>query len=426
MKKIKTDPNRQAELQAMEYDSAVRRLLISPRGASFDPEELYERTGVRFQGESFVAASLEDDPTAPPSPPPEDESTPSQRYLILRDLILSVFQETHRAVVCNLNGRILCLVNWQTGAANWHGSFSALVDELNRRLWAVNGFRFQCVVSRMFQGLGGLEQAQKELEEAGSYRQLLGGLPGEVLFYDGLLRTVERESGGNALAEEQERSRLLQQALLQGDSEEAKAVFRQIVEKNFVTSRPAIKFVPLRIFSVIDSFLKSLNQAGDELGFREELQALDAAPRLLEAKGIWELQATAEALLEEYQAVFDRNRRDISLPYQIKAYVQEAYADPNLNVNRVADHFQVTPTYATRTFKQAFGLGILQYIQQVRMQEAKALLSTHTVKTAAELVGFSSSAPLIRLFKKLEGQTPAQFIGQSGRKDSHEEKGEAI
>lgn len=402
----------QEEVDLMRYDSAVRRLFTQMPGEEFDPAVFGADTGVRFTGDHFIAAEFEDDPGYPSCPPDNvAETTPYERYRCLRDLVLSVLGREHPSALCNQNGRLICVINWQGGDANWHGSFSALVDELNRMLWAQMHFRFQCVVSRMWIGIPGLARAEKELSQARSYRMLMGGLPGEIVFYDGILRTTgleawEAPQGGEELA----RNRDFLQALLRGDVRRGKEIFHRIMEENFVLSRPAVQFVQLRIFSVIDYFLKSLSHAAEEFGLQAELAKLDAAPRLLAAESVWDLEDTAGELLDQFQVLIGENGRPSRLPFQMRAYILAHYGDPNLNVNQVSDLFHVTPTYAIRIFKQQFGCGILGYIRQVRVEEAKRLLvSARPVKEIAKMVGFGTSAALIRSFKKLEGTTPAQF-----------------
>lgn len=405
------------ETALMRYDSAVRRLFTRMPGDSFDPESFFADTGVRFSGPRFFAAEFEDDPGHPSCPPENvEETAPYQRYRALRDLVLSILGREHPAVLCNQNGRLACVVNWQGGEANWHGSFSALVDELNRALWERMHFRFQCVVSRMYPARSALPQAERELAEARRYRRLMGGLSGEILFYDGILRTTgleEREAPPGE--DESARNRDFLQALLRGDAPQAKEILHCIVAENFILSRPAVQFVQLRMFTVIDYVLKSLNHAAEELGLQQELAALDAAPRLLAAENVWKLEETAGALLDQFQAVIGENGLRSRLPFQARTYIREHYGDPDLNVNKVADVFHVTPTYATRAFKQQFGCGILSYIQQVRVEQAKRLLnSTRPVKEIAQMVGFSTPASLIRSFKKWEGTTPAQFSSMTG------------
>lgn len=403
------------ELAVMRYDAAARRLFAAlPGGGAFDPEAFAADTGLRFAGERFFCVQLEDDPRFP-SRPPEDEGalSPCQRYLELRELVGGVLGRDQPAAVCNQSGRILCAVNWQGGAANWHGRCAQLIGELNEALWRSHGFRFQCTVSRMGEGVASLPQAARELDQAREYRTLMGGLPGELLFYDGILRTTglgERQE--DTARRSEARRQELRQALLQGSAGRARAILHTVLEEDFVATRPAVQFVQLRLFSVIDGLLKGLEYAAGELGIQEAWAAENAAPRLLGASGVWALEREAGELLDRFQALAEEQGGIHRLPYRLRSYIRSHFADPNLNVSQVADQFHVTATYATRVFKQAFGCGILGYIQQVRLERAKELLrGGRPVKEAAAAAGFATPTALIRLFKKLEGTTPAQFAG---------------
>ena len=398
----------------MRYDAAVRRLFTALPDEEFDPAAFALDTGVAFFGEQFFGVQLEDDPRYPSCPPPNAaQLSPCQRYVALRDLVCSVLGREQPVAVCNQSGRILCAVNWQGGAANWHGRFSSLLEELNGALWTGMGFRFQCTVSRMGEGVGSLPQAARELDQARAYRTLMGGLPGELLFYDGILCTTglgERQEDAARRAEA--RRQALRQALLQGSAARARDILHTVLEENFVSSRPAVQFVQLRLFSVIDGLLKGLEYAAEELGIQAAWGAENAAPRLLAASGVWELEREAGELLDRFQALAEEEGSLHRLPYQLRGYIRAHFADPNLNVNQVADQFHVTATYATRVFKQTFGCGILGYIQRLRVERVKGLLRDgQTVKEAAAATGFTTPATLIRIFKKLEGTTPAQFAG---------------
>ena len=410
------------EADLLRYDSAARRLLSSLPAGDFSREDLYRDTGVRFTGDRFLLAKFEDDPGHPPCPPPDaDRTTPGQRYVALRDGILAVITAEHPAVLCNQGGCLLCVINWQGPAVNWQGSFAALVERVNRMLEETFLFRFQCTVSRMGTGPDSLPKANREVEEAGSYRKLLGGLPGEIVFYDGILRTTGLEHRESPALQE-ERQRQLQMALLQGSTEEGKRIFHEVVEDYFVCSRPAVQFVQLRLFEAIDLLLKAMEKAAYEMGRQSDLRELQAAPRLLSAENVWAMEETADKLIDEFVERAGANGLQARLPNRIRTYIRTHYQDPDLNVNRVADEFHVTPTYATRVFKQEFQCGILTYIQQVRVDEAKRLLGhTATVKEISEQVGFSNPAALLRCFKKLEGTTPAQFI-ESGTSYDAERK----
>lgn len=401
----------QAELSSMYYDQTARRLFAPDEGRGLSPEKLYQDTGVRFSGDRFVLLQLEDDPQFPPAKPEDaGEVSFQKRYIRLRELILSVLAQHYPVVVCNRNGRIVCVLNWQGREENWHGTVSALIDTLNARLWQELGFRFQCVVSRMFTGLERLAEKERELVKAQNYRVLMGGLAGQTLFYDGILRTTGLREQDTADWDDSALNREFSQVIQKGEMEQAKEIFHQIIQRNFVDSKPAVQFVQLRMFSVIDYLLKSLEKAGRDLDIRQEIGALNAAPRLLEAENVWKLEEIADQILNEIGAIFAGNELVSGLAFRTRNYINEHYADGDLNVNKVSDVFHVTPTHLTRVFKRQFGVGVLNYIHQVRVNVAKRLLNSGaTVKEVAKQVGYSNAATLIRVFKRLEGTTPARF-----------------
>jgi AraC-like DNA-binding protein len=95
------------------------------------------------------------------------------------------------------------------------------------------------------------------------------------------------------------------------------------------------------------------------------------------------------------------------------AYIDEHYMDENLGLTEVSAVFGITPSYATRVFKQYTGRGIYETIQHVRLAAAKDLMRTdRTMKQIAQMVGYTSFLSMNRAFKKYEGTTPSRFREQ--------------
>jgi pentatricopeptide repeat protein len=251
----------------------------------------------------------------------------------------------------------------------------------------------------------------------------MGGLAGQTLFYDGILRTTGLQGRNDREQDDAALNREFSLAIQHGDMEQAKALFHQMIRRNFVDSKPALQFAQLRMYSVIDYLLKSLEGAGRELDLSQEIAALNAAPRLLAAKSVWQLEEVAGALLDELGAALGGSDQLSSLAFRARGYINDHYRDVNLNVNQVADVLAVTPTHLGRVFKRQFDVGVLGYVHQVRIQEAKRLLNTDaTVKEVAQQVGYSSTATMIRAFKRLEGTTPARF-GEQAEGDAEQKGG---
>jgi transcriptional regulator GlxA family with amidase domain len=64
-----------------------------------------------------------------------------------------------------------------------------------------------------------------------------------------------------------------------------------------------------------------------------------------------------------------------------------------------------------RRFQTATGHAPLEYVQRVRIEEAKQLLETecHSVEQIAAEVGYSDAVSFRRLFKRMVGETPTAY-----------------
>lgn len=94
---------------------------------------------------------------------------------------------------------------------------------------------------------------------------------------------------------------------------------------------------------------------------------------------------------------------------EIKQYILAHYTENDLTAASVAATFQMSGSYLSRTFKDYTGSNILDYIQRLRVDAAKDLLRTESVKNTAQRVGFWDTQGLVRAFKKHEGVTPSEY-----------------
>uniref|UniRef100_UPI0033418105 bifunctional transcriptional activator/DNA repair enzyme AdaA n=1 Tax=Bacillus cytotoxicus TaxID=580165 RepID=UPI0033418105 len=97
----------------------------------------------------------------------------------------------------------------------------------------------------------------------------------------------------------------------------------------------------------------------------------------------------------------------------ITEYV-DSHCDETLTLEVLALLSHGTPYHLHRTFKKIKGMTPVDYIQHVRTEKAKMLLTTFDdpVSEVGESVGLSNTPYFITLFKRKTGQTPEAYRRQ--------------
>ncbi len=98
------------------------------------------------------------------------------------------------------------------------------------------------------------------------------------------------------------------------------------------------------------------------------------------------------------------------LVYQLKKYIR-ANLGGDLSLESICRDFYVSRTKLYHLSREAFGMGISQYVRTARIREAKRLLRSGdlSVSEIAVAVGIPDDNYFIRLFRASEGITPLQY-----------------
>ena len=96
---------------------------------------------------------------------------------------------------------------------------------------------------------------------------------------------------------------------------------------------------------------------------------------------------------------------------QIREYILENYADPELSLNKLSEQVYLTPTYVSSLFKRYMNSNFKEYLINLRMREACNLLKNTELKTyeVSERVGYPNPQYFSVLFKKYTGETPTGY-----------------
>ncbi len=95
-----------------------------------------------------------------------------------------------------------------------------------------------------------------------------------------------------------------------------------------------------------------------------------------------------------------------------EAYVQKHFSSDILNVLSLANAFAMSESTLLRQLKRLTGLSPLQYVQEVRLTEARRLLETRRYNSIAQVaskVGYDDARTFTRSFKQRFGKRPSEF-----------------
>ena len=96
---------------------------------------------------------------------------------------------------------------------------------------------------------------------------------------------------------------------------------------------------------------------------------------------------------------------------QAKDYLIAHYRREDLTIDETARALKVTPEHLRKVFKDWYGISPRAYLQQYRLEQAKALIDTNEIKLGevAGLCGFAYNSYFYELFHRVTGLTPAQY-----------------
>lgn len=100
---------------------------------------------------------------------------------------------------------------------------------------------------------------------------------------------------------------------------------------------------------------------------------------------------------------------------------QKAYINPSLTLPKLSQLVRCPINHLSQVINAGFGMSFFDYLNSYRIEEAKRLLEryddpTRSILSVAFDVGFNSNSAFYSAFKRLCGQTPAEYRRSHARK----------
>ncbi len=198
-----------------------------------------------------------------------------------------------------------------------------------------------------------------------------------------------------------------------GDFARAYGLIRNALDEILYQKSYPIYIIRCFMFEVAGTILKAIGETEKENGIR--LGCSKNLNNIFYADSVIEMEYILKEYLKEVCECIAESNKGVASPFceKIKQYVRENYADADMNVNAIAARFYINPAYLSNMFKRNTDIKLLDYINKVRIDEAKKLMLANpeiTIEELSEKSGFKNSRTFRRIFLKYEEVSPSKFV----------------
>ena len=197
-----------------------------------------------------------------------------------------------------------------------------------------------------------------------------------------------------------------------GDIGQCKSILNKIFDENYnnrnLDARPA-KWL---LFNILSTALKILDEIGLQYSDLPGID-IDSIDSLLSSESFYKAYLN---IVKLYEGIcLNVNDKKLShneiLKCEIIKYIETHYCNPDISQSQIAEYLGITPQYLSRFFKQETGENMVEYINRLRIEKAKNLLSEKdlSILNVSEMVGYGNDRNLNRVFKQREGITPGKY-----------------
>lgn len=244
---------------------------------------------------------------------------------------------------------------------------------------------------------GGIDQLPQLFRKAALALNYELYFPGKQMFYYSDMVVLERKRDKEYLYQ-------LPEGMALTDPDRAKAALEDMAAK-VLEYMPVEEYVNKNFVNLYNEYRKKMSIHSDALDSIQYYDEIKKRKSMVEKQEYtWEL---IETDWKKYVILYTGNNVEISRALE---YVHQHYWE-ELSLKQIADLAGLSENYFSSLFKQEIGESLITYINQVRIQYAKEMLRSETMKVyeIAEKVGYRNTTYFSTMFKKVTGMSVSEF-----------------
>ncbi|MBL7885950.1 MAG: helix-turn-helix transcriptional regulator [Flavobacterium sp.] len=113
-------------------------------------------------------------------------------------------------------------------------------------------------------------------------------------------------------------------------------------------------------------------------------------------------------------SIVEKQKSNHIISFEHLIHNQKRFLDSDLTLDAIAEELNLSKSYLSRTINAELGTGFVEYVNSLRIEEAKSYLinpdfSNYTLEAIGLEAGFNSKSAFYSSFKKITGLTPSEF-----------------
>ncbi len=208
-----------------------------------------------------------------------------------------------------------------------------------------------------------------------------------------------------------EKERLLITKLKTGNTEEAKALLNDLLGYVFFSQGSNLENIKSRSLELCALLSRAAIEGGatSDNVLKINNQLLTVIPTINNIDTLcYKLQEALDTFTDcMFEHIPGKNSEPIKKAIH---HISKHFAEP-ITLDDVANLVHLNPAYFSTIFKQSTGSGFKEYLNMVRVEESKRLLSNtdYSLIDIAVATGFENQSYFSKVFKKYTGLTPKQY-----------------
>ena len=326
------------------------------------------------------------------------------------NIVTGVVNNKGKGIFANIEtGKFAFAFSMSTATENsaMENATRMLIYEIKEKVNQILKYSVTVGVGNIKEDYGLLHESFKEASKALQFKESLGD--DEIIFYKELMIAEKSD-----LDYPKEIENKVIQSVLTGNISEAEENINNMFA--IFSKRKIVHPVDLHIFAVrlLNTIVKLIMELGiDESNIHPEGKSFSVLMgELISTKSEDECVMIFVSIVNQIGEIVNDKRNNIIHEHvqMMLNYINEHYADI-ISLDIIADYTNLNRCYVGRIFKQYMSTGIVDYVNQIRIEKAAEMLRETNLKISdiAYKVGFNNTNYFNKIFKKVKKITPGRY-----------------